>query len=77
MEVVDLMVHPQASIVGLIYIQPSNDLENPKMILQVTMFLLVLGEGRNVLIHIRTSKTLTHSTLLPRMTLKYCAPHKT
>ena len=44
-EVVDLMVHPQTSIGSLIYIQPSNDIENPSMILQVTMFHLVLWVG--------------------------------
>ena len=66
------MVHPQASIMGLIYIQPSN-----KMILQVTMFLLVLGEGRHALIHIRPSKTLTDSILLTKNDLKDCVPHKT
>ena len=71
------MVHPQASIAGLIYIQPSNDLENPKMIPQVTMFLLVLGEGRHALIHIRPSKTLIHSILLTKNDLKDCVPHKT
>ena len=36
---------------------------NPKMILQVTLFLLVLGEGRHALVHIRPSKDLN-----PRIT---------
>ena len=73
------MFYPQSSILGLIYIQPSNELwkRNPKMILQVTMFLLVLGEGRHALIHIRPSKTLIDSILLTNNDLKYCIPHKT
>ena len=53
------------------------NLENPKMILQVTMFLLVLWGRETCTNPHKIIKTLINPILLTKNDLKDCVPHKT